>query len=661
MAVTDPSRTRVEPLGSRLEFETLLADLSSRFINLPPGEVDHEIEDALRRVCELLGVDFAVLWQWSISSPGLITPTHVHPGRPPEGADPGVQEHYPWTLQQMLAGRTMVLPSLAVLPPEAAVDRESARGSGIKSNLTLPLAVGGEPPVGALAFNTLREERDWPDALVNRLQLVAQVFTNALVRRRHDLSLRESEKRLSLAADAAEAGLWVLDYRTGVFWATQRARAIFGYSPDEVLTLSRLDASLHPDDRDLVRDAVARSAAGEPVDVEYRILQADGSVRWVASRGRPEFTPGGDPDRLMGFSIDVTGRRRAEEELRTNEARLAAGADLAGLAFYEVDFVSGQMYTDRRLRDLCGVPPDRTQGLQVLEFWMEHLHPDDRPRMLEVRERMQTGGLDRVSVEYRFLHPEQGEKWIHHLAGVARRDAAGRAICTFGVFRDVTELKRAEEALHDLSRRLIQAQEAERALLARELHDDLTQRLALLAIDVGRVELAAPDRAQADAMRVIREGLVRLSEDVHSLAYQLHPSVLEELGLVEALRTECERLVRQGQLHLTARLEPLPDVVGKDAALCLFRVAQGALNNVVRHSGARAAAVELRPMDGGVLLAVRDDGAGFDPGSRGTGRSLGLASMRERVRLVNGTLDVESAPGHGTAVVAWVPGEGAAR
>ena len=109
----------------------------------------------------------------------------------------------------------------------------------------------------------------------------------------------------------------------------------------------------------------------------------------------------------------------------------------------------------------------------------------------------------------------------------------GRAVRTFGVLRDVTERRRAEDALHDLSRRLIGAHEEERALLARELHDDLTQRLAVLAIDVGRAELAASDGAQAEAMRAVREGLVRLSEDVHSLAYQLHPSVLEELGLAE--------------------------------------------------------------------------------------------------------------------------------
>ncbi len=222
-------------------------------------------------------------------------------------------------------------------------------------------------------------------------------------------------------------------------------------------------------------------------------------------------------------------------------------------------------------------------------------------------------------------------------------------------------LRASEAEMRDLSRRLIRAHEEERALLARELHDDVTQRLAVLAIDVGRAEPAAPHGAQAEAMRSVREGLVRLSEDVHSLAYQLHPSVLEELGLAEALRTECERIGRHSRIELSVRLDPLPSVVGKDAALCLFRVAQEALNNVTRHAGARVASVALRSMDGGLLLAVRDDGVGFDPLSPGKRRSLGLASMRERVRLVSGTLDIESALGRGTEIVVWVPLEGEAR
>ena len=315
-------RSNSEHLESRLEFETLISELSSRFIYLPAGAVDREIEDALRRVCESLAIDSAVLWQWSGATPAVVAPTHVYVAQEgPRSFDPLRQEQFPWVIQQMLAGRMVVISSLEELPAEAAVDRESARLSGIKSNLTLPLAVGGEPPVGALALNTLRAQRDWPNALVKRLQLVAQVFTNALARRRHELSLRESE------------------------------------------------------------------------------------------------------------------------------ARLAAGSDLAGLAFYEVDFGAGVIFIDDRFRDVCGVPPEREDGLQALEFWMEQLHPDDRHRVLDLRRQLHDGNLERLNLEYRFRHPTQGEKWLHHIGVVAKRDAAGRPAKTSGVLRDITERRRREEEL----------------------------------------------------------------------------------------------------------------------------------------------------------------------------------------------------------------------
>jgi PAS domain S-box-containing protein len=138
------------------------------------------------------------------------------------------------------------------------------------------------------------------------------------------------------------------------------------------------------------------------------------------------------------------GSQAADESLRQSKTRLEAAADLAGLGFYEVDFDKGATYLDDRFRDLCGVPPDREQGLQALQFWIEQLHPDDRSRVMDTRARLQGGEVDRLSLEYRFLHPAQGQKWIQHLAGVAARDAAGRAMGTYGVLRDITERKRAE-------------------------------------------------------------------------------------------------------------------------------------------------------------------------------------------------------------------------
>jgi len=224
-----------------------------------------------------------------------------------------------------------------------------------------------------------------------------------------------------------------------------------------------------------------------------------------------------------------------------------------------------------------------------------------------------------------------------------------------GSLTDITERKTAEEAGRDVSRRLILAQEEERARLARELHDDVTQRLARLAIDAARAEQGRPDAPPGETMRQVREGLVHLSEDVHALSYRLHPSILEDLGLAEALRVECDRF--HGVASIPARLElrEVPEKVPPGVAICLYRVAQEALRNVNRHARARSVEVSLRGLDGGLQLAVRDDGAGFDPSADREKRSLGHASMRERIHLLQGEIDIESAPGQGTTIVAWVP------
>jgi PAS domain S-box-containing protein len=498
--------------------------------------------------------------------------------------------------------------------------------------------------------------------VIRRAQLISQLIATALARQKSNRERREVEDRLKMAVDAAGAGLWTLDDHTGAIWASPHARAMFGYPPGETINRQRFEASIHPDDRRIVNDALERSRrTGEAFAVEYRVIvSATNGVRWVASRGRPTVGSDAQGRRLMGISLDVTEQRLAAEELRANSARLQAGTDLAGLGFYVTDYRTGVMTCDDRFCDLLGIADAQRSYLETTRYWAARLHPEDRLAVLQARDRLHSGEAERVATEYRYSHPTRGEIWVDHLAAAVERDVDGRLLRNIGVVRDIGSQKRAELGMREMSQRLLKAQEQERALIARELHDDLSQRLAVLSIEAARAEGAA-DEGQAAALRSIREGLVRLSEDVHSLAYQLHPSVLEELGLAAALRAECERRARQGGPELSLAIEPLPDGIGNEAELCLFRVAQEALTNAIRHAGAGKLQLQLRLQGGGVLLAVCDDGLGFDV-QQMTGRGrLGLASMRERMRIVNGTLDIESAPGSGTTVVAWAPLAGDAR
>jgi transcriptional regulator with GAF, ATPase, and Fis domain len=181
-----------EELEARLLFETLIADLSLKFIHLPASEVDLEIQNAQRCVCACLGIDLCGLWQWSDASPGFLALTHLYRSAdgPPTPEPMDAQEYFPWCLQQLLDGELISVSSIEEMPPEAARDREVFRHFGIKSTLVIPLSAGGGPLIGALGFNDVKEERPWPEALVKRLEIVAQIFANALVRKRSDETIR---------------------------------------------------------------------------------------------------------------------------------------------------------------------------------------------------------------------------------------------------------------------------------------------------------------------------------------------------------------------------------------------------------------------------------------------------------------------------------------
>lgn len=218
----------------------------------------------------------------------------------------------------------------------------------------------------------------------------------------------------------------------------------------------------------------------------------------------------------------------------------------------------------------------------------------------------------------------------------------------------------AEEEVRALHGRMLAAYEQERRRLARELHDDLTQRLARLAIDAAQVERQGPTAGGGATLRLMREELVRLSADVHTLSRQLHPSILEDLGLAEALRSEGERFGREHQVEVDLELAETAAPLAPETALCLFRVAQEALRNTAHHARASRVAIVLREAHGDLELEVRDDGVGFEPALRRRTHGLGHISLRERLHLVGGRLEIESAPGTGTKLIARVPGAGAA-
>jgi signal transduction histidine kinase len=219
------------------------------------------------------------------------------------------------------------------------------------------------------------------------------------------------------------------------------------------------------------------------------------------------------------------------------------------------------------------------------------------------------------------------------------------------------ERTRADKALQALTGRLIEAQEAERRRLARELHDGLNQQLAMLAVELGMLGQQIPDSAAAirDQLFKLRDRAERFCIDLRHMTHQLHPAALEHLGLVSALRSHCTEFNQHEAMRVWFQVASEVRSRDPDVAVCLYRIAQEGIRNAAKHSHAKEAWVEIGGHRDVIRLTIKDKGVGFDLRTLKVGRGLGLVSMRERVQLISGSLNINSAPGEGTCIEVRVP------
>ena len=345
-------------------------------------------------------------------------------------------------------------------------------------------------------------------------------------------------------------------------------------------------------------------------------------------------------------------RRQAELALHQSEARNAALLR----AMPDLMFVirDDGIYLDYHARDprMLFAPPDQFIGRHIAEVMPPALAAMFMRELAAAR-----GAAEPRVVEYALPINGEARHFESRLVGCAD----GTVVSIVG---DITARKRAEASLHDreievrstearnrhLAGRLIAAQEGERHRIARELHDDLSQKLAMLSIDVAQLGSAPQERDEfAARVQGISDRTNEIASDIHHLSYRLHPARLHALGLIPALAALCRDTSRQHPTLVEFQADELRERVDADLALCLYRVTQEALHNVVRHSRAAHATVRLNQRGEQVSLQVADDGTGFVlRDCEGTG--LGLASMRERVAFLGGTLAIETAPGRGTQV-----------
>lgn len=263
------------------------------------------------------------------------------------------------------------------------------------------------------------------------------------------------------------------------------------------------------------------------------------------------------------------------------------------------------------------------------------------------------GRRDAIRVEYPCHSPTE-RRWFQCRAN---RVADLEQVCVVVAHKDITAVRLAQEALRALNACLIEAQENERRRIGRELHDDVNQRLALLAVELDRFAQKLPESAGEALAKVqgISTRAKELSSDLQHLSYRLHPAKLAHLGLAAALKSFCKEFEQPNDIRIQFIESGVPASIPFDTSLCLYRIAQEALHNVVKHGGVDEARVELTGSPAELRLCVCDSGIGFDPASAKGCGGLGLASMRERLHLVGGALSVQSEPRHGTRIEAWVP------
>lgn len=342
--------------------------------------------------------------------------------------------------------------------------------------------------------------------------------------------------------------------------------------------------------------------------------------------------------------------RKAEAILRESETRFRVMADTTPSLIWMCDARGKISYLNEQRLAFTGPDPNAGYG----DTWITFIHPDDVKGVLDALWQALKDQRP-FTKEYRLRRNDGAYRWMYDVAS-PRINGDGSFAGFIGSAIDVTDQKLAQQALENVSGQLIEAQEKERARIARDLHDDICQRLALLSMEL---EQAKPTPngsvSPVENLEEIRKHCSEIAGDVQSLSHQLHSSKLDYLGVSAAIRGFCKEFSIQHKVRVEFADRNVPQHLPKDISLCLFRVAQEALHNAVKYSGTTQFKVELGAIPDEVQLQVSDAGAGFDVEEVKKNRGLGLVSMQERTHLVHGTFTVESKLGVGTKIRARVP------